>query len=143
MTDHTHKPINVGLIKNASVRAGFPLPDDATTAKRIDLLEHLIVNPSSTFQIKVKGDSMTGVGIDEGDFILVDRSLSPRSGQIVVAVVDGDYTIKKLDLKNGLIRLVAENPNYSPITTADCQTIEIWGVVVASIKSFIPLANRV
>jgi DNA polymerase V len=82
---------------------------------------------------------MTGVGIDEGDFILVDRSISPRSGQIVVAIVDGDYTVKRLDLKNGMIRLVAENEKFTPITPKECQEIEIWGVVVASIKPFIKL----
>ncbi len=82
---------------------------------------------------------MTGVGIDEGDFILVDRSIPPRSGQIVVAIVDGDYTVKKLDLKNGMIRLIAENAKFPPITPKECQEIEIWGVVVASIKPFIKL----
>lgn len=133
------KPILVNLVEHASVRAGFPLPDEATTSKRIDLLEHLIVNHSSTYQLRVKGDSMSGAGIDEGDFILVDRSLSPRSGQIVLAIVDGDYTIKKLDLKNGMIRLIAKNPAYQPITTAHCQEIEIWGVVVAAIKPFVKL----
>ena len=84
---------------------------------------------------------MTGAGIDEGDFIIVDRSVTPRSGQIVVAVIDGDYTVKRLDRKNGMIRLYAENPDFPPITPRECQEIEIWGVVVASIKPFVLIKN--
>ncbi len=80
---------------------------------------------------------MTGVGIDEQDFIIVELSVTPRSGRILVAIIDGNYTVKRLDRKNRMVRLHAENPDFPPITPNECQEIEIWGVVIAAVKPFI------
>ena len=86
---------------DVSVPAGFPSPADDHSARRIDVLEHLVKHPQATFQMRVRGESMREAGIGDGDVVLVDRAITPRSGQIVVAVVDGDFTVKQLKMDSG------------------------------------------
>ena len=119
-----------------SVRAGFPSPAEDFAAKRIDLTAELVRHPQATFLVRVAGDSMREAGIDDGDLLVVDRALKPRHGCIVVAVVDGEFTVKHLHQKFGRTRLRAANPTYSDITPQDGQTIEVWGVVTSCIKRF-------
>lgn len=118
------------------VHAGFPSPAEDLQAERIDVLRHIILHPQATYTLRVRGDSMHGEGIFDGDVILVDRAIKPRHGLIVVAVVDGAYTCKKLWLQGGGLKLQAANPAYEDIIPQDGQTIEVWGVVIASIKQF-------
>jgi DNA polymerase V len=116
------------------VRAGFPSPADDYVEAFLDLNEHLIEHKDATFFVQATGDSMTGAGIQEGNLLVVDRALEGRHGDIVIAVVDGDLTVKRLEKHRGKIRLVAENPAYEPIEFTDGQELTIWGVVTSVIQ---------
>ncbi|HMS85233.1 MAG TPA: translesion error-prone DNA polymerase V autoproteolytic subunit [Nitrospira sp.] len=109
--------------------AGFPSPADDYIEGKLDLNRHLIKHPAATFFVRVTGHSMTGAGIHSGDLLIVDRSLEPTDGHVVVAVLDGELTVKRLQMGHGVTRLLAENPLYRPIEITEQQTIEIWGVV--------------
>ena len=116
-----------------TVPAGFPSPAADHTRKRIDLNEHLIRNKEATFIFRVKGDSMVGIGIYEGDELLVDRSIEARHGNIVLAVLNSEFTVKRLHRRGGVVKLVAENPLYPPIVLKDGQELLIWGVVTRNL----------
>nr|WP_320668435.1 translesion error-prone DNA polymerase V autoproteolytic subunit [Prochlorococcus sp. MIT 1307] len=122
-------------LANECVSAGFPSPADDYIDIGIDLNEYLIQHPESTFLLRVSGDSMTGAGIHNGDLLVVDRSLNPRPGHIVIAVLDGAFTLKRLVLKNGVLYLEAEHPNYLPIDLQQYENVQIWGVAVHSIHN--------
>lgn len=111
------------------VRAGFPNPADDARGIPLDLNELVVRHPVATFYLRVEGDSMTGAGIEAGDIVVVDKSLNPRSGDIVVAAVDGDFTLKHLKRKGTQAWLVAANPAYQPIALHDAADAQIWGVV--------------
>ena len=115
--------------------AGFPSPADDYLEGKLDLNRHLIKHPAATFFVRVTGDSMIGAGIHSGDLLVVDRSLEPADKNVVVAVLDGELTVKRLFKQNGILRLLPENLNYQPIEIAPQQTIEIWGVVTSVIHS--------
>ena len=95
----------------------------------VDLNRHLIRDPTSTFIVRVSGDSMTGAGIFDGDEVIVDRSLDARDGSVVIAVVDNELTIKRLRLHGDTVRLVPENPAYPEIVLHELSELSIWGVV--------------
>lgn len=116
------------------VRAGFPSPADDYVEAFLDLNEHLIEHKDATFFVQATGDSMTGAGIQEGNLLVVDRALEARHGDIVIAVIDGDLTVKRLEKRRGRIRLMAENPAYDPIEFTDGQELTIWGVVTSVIQ---------
>jgi DNA polymerase V len=116
------------------VRAGFPSPADDYVEAWLDLNEHLIEHRDATFFLQASGDSMIGAGIQEGNLLVVDRSLEARHGDIVIAVIDGELTVKRLDKRRGRIRLIAENPAYAPIELQDGQELTIWGVVTSVIQ---------
>jgi DNA polymerase V len=118
-----------------AVPAGFPSPADDYVEDRLDLNQLLVQNKSATFFLRVKGDSMFNAGIHDGDIIVVDRSVEPVDGSVVVAVVDGELTIKRLVLCNGVAELRAENPKYAPIRFKEGQELTIWGVVTSSVHS--------
>lgn len=115
------------------VSAGFPSPADDYIEQRLDLNRHLIKNPAATFMARVSGDSMVGVGIHDGDVIIVDRSLEPKDGQIVIAVLNGELTVKRLRHKRRRLFLQAENPNYPDIEITDASAFQVWGVVTSVI----------
>ena len=115
--------------------AGFPSPADDYLEGKLDLNRHLIKHPAATFFVRVTGDSMIGAGIHSGDLLVVDRSLEPADKNVVVAVLDGELTVKRLSKQNGILRLLPENLNYQPIEITPQQTIEIWGVVTSVIHS--------
>ena len=117
------------------VRSGFPSPADDYIEKKLDLNEHLIDHPSATFFVKVKGDSMINAGIFSGDMLIVDRSKEATNNKIVVAVVNSEFTVKRLRKHSGKITLMPENPNYQPIEITDTTDFEVWGVVVHVIHS--------
>lgn len=118
-------PLSAGLVP-----AGFPSPADDYSSERIDLNELLIAHPAATFFVRVQGSSMTGAGIHDGDLLIVDRSVTPRPGSVVVALVDGGFTVKRLIRQGGQTFLVAENPDYSPLLVNDDEGFEVWGVVL-------------
>lgn len=122
---------------SSSVPAGFPSPAAEFAAKRIDVMERLVVHPQATFTMRVSGESMREAGIFDGNVLLVDKAVTPRHGMVVIAVVDGEFTCKQLWQRNGRMKLKAANPTFPDITPKEGQTIEIWGVVIASIKQFL------
>ncbi len=111
------------------VAAGFPSPASGYMEGRLDLNEHLIRHPAATFFVRASGDSMTGAGIFDGDILIVDRSLKAADSDIVVALLDGGFTVKRLRISSGRISLVPENPRHSPIEVHDESDLRIWGVV--------------
>jgi len=102
---------------------------------RLDLNQLLVQNKAATFFLRVKGDSMDNAGIHDGDIIVVDRSIEPTDKAVVVAVIDGELTVKRLVLSNGIAELHAENPKYGPIRFKEGQELTIWGVVTSSVHS--------
>jgi DNA polymerase V len=129
------QPLRLPLA-GASVAAGFPSPADDYIEVGLDLNELLIRHPSSTFFLRVSGDSMTGAGIQHGDLLVVDRSLEASPGQIVVAVLDGAFTLKRLVRHRGRLRLEAANSAYPPLELHQCGDVQIWGVAIHVIHSF-------
>ncbi len=120
-----------------SVSAGFPSPADDYLESKLDLNKHIIKHPASTFFVRVTGDSMVNTGIYSGDILVVDRSLKPKDGNIVIAVVDGDLVVKKLAIVKNKIYLVPENPDYTEIEITSEMHFEVWGVVTTVIHSLI------
>ena len=118
------------------VRAGFPSPAEDFAVNRVDLTQELVTHPQATFLLRVGGDSMRDAGIFDGDTLVVDKAVKPRHGHIVVAVVDGEFTVKHLYQRAGRVKLRAANPTFPDITPKDGQTIQVWGVVTACIKKF-------
>lgn len=118
-----------------SVSAGFPSPADDYLEGRLDLNEYLIRNPSATFFLRVTGDSMIDAGIHSGDILIVDRSLTPRSGSIVIAAIDGELVVKRLKIIKNKIFLIPENRQYEPIEIKSEMNFEVWGVVTSVIHS--------
>lgn len=118
-----------------SVRAGFPSPADDYIEKRIDLNEELIQHREATFFLRVRGHSMIDAGIDDGDELIVDRAITPEHNRIVVAAVDGELTVKRFYQRNGIVKLLAQNPQYPDIEFKNGQEMVIWGVVTKIIKS--------
>lgn len=128
------KPAVVTEIPHA-LSAGFPSPADDHASRRIDLNKVLIQHPQATFLMRVRGASMREAGIDEGDTLIVDRALKAAHGRVVVAVVDGDFTVKRLWKRGDNVKLQAANPAYPDIVPREGQTVEVWGVVTHVIKS--------
>ncbi len=128
-------PLLALLIRNR-VCAGFPSPAEDLGAQRIDLTQVLITHPQATYFLRASGHSMVEAGIFDNDILVVDRAIKPRNNHIVVAVVDGDFTVKQLYQRQGRIKLKAANPTFADIVPRDGQTLEIWGVVTSSIKQF-------
>jgi DNA polymerase V len=114
---------------SASVEAGFPSPADDHMERGIDLNEELIRNPAATFLIRVQGESMRDAGIHSGDTLIVDKSVTPYDRQIVVAMIDGEFTVKRFRKRNGKIYLEAENQAFDPIEVGENQELTIWGSV--------------
>ena len=133
--DSAAKKFKLPLLTD-SVSAGFPSPADDHTEENIDLNEHLISNPFSTFFLRVKGDSMINAGIKDKDLIIVDKSLTARPGNIIIAMIDGEFTIKRLSIRNNELYLKAENHNYPDFRFKNHIDLQIWGVVIYSIHSY-------
>ncbi|WP_272971629.1 LexA family protein [Comamonas terrigena] len=118
------------------VRGGFPSPAEDFAVTRIDLAKELTQHSLCTFILRLAGDSMQGIGMLDGDLLVVDKYLKPEHGDIVVAELDGEFTCKRLYMRNGQFMLRPENPTYPDIRPKDGQCIEIWGVVTSSVKRF-------
>ena len=124
-------------ICSITVQAGFPSPADDYMVERLDIMQLLVKHPQATFFWRVRGDSMRDAGIEDGSIIAVDRALRPKHGSIVVALVDGECTVKYLYQRAGRMKLRAANPTYPDIVPRDSQTIEVWGVVRGCLKLFV------
>ncbi len=118
------------------VPAGFPSPADDFLDQQLDLNEFLVEHPSATFFVRVKGDSMTGAGIASGDILIVDRAMEPKDKSVVVALLNGAFTVKRLSKRLGKLFLMPENECYPAIEITEGMDFEIWGVVKHVIHSF-------
>ncbi|MGK3647260.1 LexA family protein [Pseudarthrobacter enclensis] len=116
------------LISPVAVAAGFPSPAQDYFDGRIDLNAHLIKDITSTFVVRVTGDSMEGAGISDGDELIVNRALEPKDGSVVIAVLDGELTVKRLRITPGGVILQAENPRYPDIRVSALSELAVWGV---------------
>lgn len=122
-----------------NIKAGFPSPADDYLRDSLDFNRDLIKNPEATFYGRVSGDSMRDAGINEGDIAVIDRSLQPTDGDVIVAYVNEEFTIKYLDLthkEEGYIELQPANRDYSPIRIDGTDNFRVWGVVVWTIKQW-------
>ena len=122
-----------------NIKAGFPSPADDYLRDSLDFNRDLIKNPEATIYGRVSGDSMRDAGINEGDIAVIDRSLQPTDGDVIVAYVNEEFTIKYLDLthkEEGYIELRPANPNYSPIRIDSTDNFRVWSVVVWTIKQW-------
>ncbi len=115
------------------ISAGFPSPALDFVNLTIDLNRHLIKNPSATFYGRVKGESLKNAGINDGDLLVIDRSLEPANGKIAVCYIDGEFTAKRIQVNQKKIWLLPENENYQPILVND-ENFLIWGIVTYVIK---------
>jgi DNA polymerase V len=111
------------------VSAGYPSPADDYLDGSLDLNQHLITHPTATFFVRVAGESMREAGIHSGDVLIVDRALTPSDGSVVIAVVNGDLTVKRLAKRHGQLLLMPENQQYPPLPITETTTFEVWGVV--------------
>lgn len=118
------------------ISAGFPSPAQDFMDMSIDLNKELIKNPPATFYGRVKGDSMKDLGIDNGDLLIIDKSLEPKNGKIAVCFIDGEFTVKKIEFKEDFLWLIPANKKYKPIKVTSDNDFVVWGIVIHVIKSF-------
>ena len=116
------------------ISAGFPSPADDFKETRISLDRELVKNKEATFYARVSGDSMVGAGLDNGDLLVIDRSLNPENGKIAVCLVDGEFTVKRIKKEKNELFLMPENKKYKPIELKEENELIIWGVVEYVIK---------
>ncbi|MDB2413405.1 translesion error-prone DNA polymerase V autoproteolytic subunit [Flavobacteriaceae bacterium] len=125
---------NGAIFIDTGISAGFPSPADDFKETRISLDEELITNKEATFFAKVNGQSMIGAGLDDNDLLVIDRSLEPENNKIAICFLDGEFTVKRLKVKNGEVWLQPENPNYPIIKITEENDFVIWGIVTSVIK---------
>tara|TARA_B100000902_G_C27133861_1_gene825057 strand:+ start:126 stop:524 length:399 start_codon:yes stop_codon:yes gene_type:complete len=112
-----------------NVPAGFPSPAENFMDLDLNLQDYLVQNPSATFCVRVTGDSMQNAGIFSGDVMVVDRSLEPKNNTIVLAVLDGEFTVKRIQKKREELFLNPENKDFKPIKVTEEMNFQVWGVV--------------
>ncbi len=126
-------PIGQWLVEQG-ISAGFPSPADDFKEIRISLDKELVKNRDATFYAKVSGESMIGAGLDDGDLLVIDRSLDPKNGKIAVCLVDGEFTVKRIKKEKDKFYLMPENKKYRPIKLEEDNELIIWGIVEYVIK---------
>jgi len=122
------------VVIEEGIAAGFPSPADDFKETRISLDKTLIKNEDATFYARVRGESMTGAGLNDGDLLVIDRSLPPENKKIAVCFIDGEFTVKRLKIEKDTITLLPENPKYQPIKVTDKNDFTIWGIVTYVVK---------
>ncbi|WP_294960323.1 translesion error-prone DNA polymerase V autoproteolytic subunit [uncultured Flavobacterium sp.] len=121
---------------DVGISAGFPSPADDFIELSIDLNKELIKHKYTTYFARVKGYSMKNVGINDGDLLIIDKSLEPQNNRIAVCQIDGEFTVKRIRIEKEIIWLIAENEDYQPIKVTPENNFVIWGIVTHSIKTF-------
>lgn len=116
-----------------TISAGFPSPAEDFIDRKLDLNEYLVRNQPATFLVKVQGTSMENAGILDGDILVVDRSLEPSSGKIIIGVIDGEFTVKRIEIKAGKLFLQPENDSFKPMEITPDMDFKIWGIVTFAI----------
>jgi len=127
---------NISLpLANQGISAGFPSPADDFLDLSIDLNKELIKHPYATFYGRVSGDSMIGAGLDDGDLLIIDKSLEPQDGKIAVCFIDGEFTVKRIKIEKDSLYLMPENKKYKPLKVTEDNEFIIWGLVTSVIKN--------
>ena len=127
-------PLKVSIpLFSGKVAAGFPSPADDFVEKSLDLNELMVKHPAATFFVRTEGDSMIGAGIHPNDILVVDRSLKPSSGKVIICALNGELTVKRLKTQKGRMVLTAENPDYKDIVINPDMDAVIWGIVTHAI----------
>jgi len=122
------------ILAQTGISAGFPSPADDFKEYKISLDRTLVKNKEATFYAKVNGQSMIGAGLDDGDLLVVDKSLEPAHNKIAVCFIDGEFTVKRLKVTSEGVYLQPENPVYDPILVTESNDFQIWGIVTHVIK---------
>ena len=130
----THEIIKCPVFAS-TVKAGFPSPAEDFIEERLDLNEKCIKHPAATFFVRVSGSSMLNAGIRNNDLLIVDRSIEPSNNKVVIAVINGEFTVKRVEKANGKVFLMPENKNFKPIEITEDMDCKIWGVVTHVIHS--------
>jgi DNA polymerase V len=130
---HSHPEQKVYILFCSKIKAGFPSPAEDYIDQMLDLNDYLVTHPAATFFLKVDGDSMINMGIHHNDVLIVDRSLSPKSGMVVVVSIDGQFTVKQLKKTKTQLLLIPANPKFPVIEITDGMEFSIWGVVTNAI----------
>lgn len=132
-TPEDSNPLEIVLVQTG-ISAGFPSPADDFKEFKISLDRTLVKNKEATFYAKVSGQSMVGAGIDDGDLLIVDKSLEPKNNNIAVCFIDGEFTVKRLKIYGGNVYLQPENASYKPIKVTNDNDFQVWGIVTHVIK---------
>lgn len=119
---------------SSGIKAGFPSPAADFDESKISLDNVLVKNKEATFYAKASGNSMIGAGIDDGDILVIDRSIEPQNNKIAVCFIDGEFTVKRIKIENEEVYLMPENKNYKPIQISEENNLIIWGIVTYVIK---------
>lgn len=130
-TPHSHKD-RVPLVEG--IHAGFPSPAEDFAEPTLDLNRYVIKNPASTFYARIKGDSMEGADIHDGDIVVIDKSLEPADGSIAVCFIDGEFTLKRIRIEQNRVWLQPANPNFPAIEVTEENHFVVWGIVTYIIK---------
>jgi DNA polymerase V len=120
---------------SSGIKAGFPSPAADFDGNKISLDNVLVKNREATFYAKASGNSMIGAGIDDGDILVIDKSLEPQNNKVAVCFIDGEFTIKRIKIEKDCVYLMPENKNYQPIKVTEENELIIWGIVTYVIKS--------
>ena len=134
-SSETDKVLELPLVEEG-ISAGFPSPAQDFMDSTIDLNKELIKNPLATFYGRVNGDSMKDLGIEDGDLLVIDKSLEPSDGKIAVCYIDGEFTLKKIKVEDNCCWLIPANEKYKPIKVGEENNFMVWGIVLHVIKSF-------
>jgi DNA polymerase V len=129
-----HRTTSLPLLLDQSVKAGFPNPAEDASGNPLDLNQLVVRHPAATFYLRVDGDSMQGIGLKTGDIVAVDKALEARHGDVVVAAVNGEFTLKRLKKEGDKAWLVAENPHFAPIALHEAEDATVWGVVTFAVQ---------
>lgn len=119
---------------DVGISCGFPSPAEDFKQQRISLDRELIKNKEATFFARVSGQSMIDAGLDDNDLLVIDRSIAPEHNKIAVCFIDGEFTVKRLQIEKGVVWLKPENENYKPIEVTPENNFMIWGIVTNVIK---------
>ena len=122
---------------SSTISAGFPSPADDFIENRIDIFDRIVKHPSSTFLVRAKGNSMTNKGIQDGDILVVDKSLKPENNSIVIAYIDGEFTVKRFVKEKDRVILYPANDNYKPIKIDSENDFLVWGVVTYVLHEYL------
>jgi len=128
-------PRPIAPLVGARIAAGFPSPADDFIDRKLDLNDLLVRHPAATFFVRVEGSSMTGAGIHSGDILVVDRAVEPADQKIVIALLNGELTVKRIRRRRDQIWLLPENPAFPPIAIGPDTPFEVWGVVTSVIHA--------